>query len=709
MASPRILIYIMRRDLRIADNPILSEMSRLYQQTKHPFTHLLPIYVFPADQVEVSGFLRPDEQRSPYPEARSFVGDFWRCGHHRAKFVAESVWCLKKDLEGLGSGLEIRVGRVGDVLKQVLEGYKEKSDAQVTGVWMTSEEGVEERREERDVKRIMNQEGMEFRLWTDEKYFIDENAQLTVVFSRDLPFTNPSDLPDIFTSFRKTVEPLREAPRRTLLTPAKGTLPPLPPSVPPQAAPFTIPSTLSEIIEALHKPLDKDLDLEDAPKMPPNTTSVMPFHGGSQAGRNRTHALITNGSMSGYKDTRNGLLGTDFSTKLSAWLALGCITARQIHWDLVDFEDGKTALGASAPGYGDGENKGTAAVRFELLWRDYMRLCTRNFRQRLFHVEGFRDDSAAQWKYVSSPYSASSTSAKGSGDARTRHVLQRFLCGTTGTGLIDASQRELFLTGYTSNRARQNVASFLAKHLGIDWRLGAEWYETCLVDFDVSSNWGNWQYVAGVGNDPRGQSRVFNPVKQAVDYDAGGEYVRAWVPELRDVGRPIGGGSTTTTAGSATTTTTTTTAGGGSAAAAGSTTPAAPRHSTSKTGSTRPPAPPSYDPHTSPESLMGVFQAWRLPSEERRRLSLSGVEWVLDPLVRIDFSVNRRGGGSAKRGFGSRGRGGGGGGGGGTKADRKGRGKGKGGRGSWRGGDVVGATAEAEAEADAGGMDREGS
>ncbi|KAK5005620.1 hypothetical protein LTR39_005881, partial [Cryomyces antarcticus] len=333
MASPRILIYIMRRDLRIADNPILSEISRLYQQTKHPFTHLLPIYVFPADQVEVSGFLRPGQHRSPYPEARSSVGGFWRCGHHRAKFVAESVWCLKEDLEGLGSGLEIRVGRVGDVLKQVLEGYKEESDAEVTCVWMTSEEGVEERREERDVKRIVKREGMEFRLWTDEKYFIDD---------RDLPFRNPSDLPDIFTSFRKTVEPLREAPRRTLPTPAKGTLPPLPPSVPPQAAPFTIPSTLPEIIEALHKPLDKDLDLEDAPKMPPNTTSVMPFDGGSQAGQDRIHALITNGSMSGYEDTRNGLLGTDFSTKLSAWLALGCITARQIHWDLMDFEDGKT-------------------------------------------------------------------------------------------------------------------------------------------------------------------------------------------------------------------------------------------------------------------------------------------------------------------------------------------------------------------------------
>lgn len=114
--------------------------------------------------------------------------------------------------------------------------------------------------------------------------------------------------------------------------------------------------------------------------------------------------------------------------------------------------------------------------------------------------------------------------------------MTRFLEGTTGTGFIDASMRELFLTGYTSNRLRQNVASFLAKHLHIDWRIGAEWYESCLVDYDLSSNWGNWQYNAGVGNDPR-TARVFNPVKQAHDY-GGGEYVRNWVTELRSLDDP---------------------------------------------------------------------------------------------------------------------------------------------------------------------------
>lgn len=204
--------------------------------------------------------------------------------------------------------------------------------------------------------------------------------------------------------------------------------------------------------------------------------------------------------MTTYHETRNGTLGLDFSTKLSAWLALGCVSARQIHQYLLDFEEARSDLGKGVQGYGQGENRGTAAVRFELLWRDYFRLATRKFGSRLFQIGGFKTDTSYPWKHPQ-------------GDEEVQHQVSRFLEGTTGTGFIDASMRELFLTGYTSNRLRQNVASFLAKHLGIDWRIGAEWYESMLCDYDLSSNWGNWQYNAGVGNDPR-EARVFNPVKQ---------------------------------------------------------------------------------------------------------------------------------------------------------------------------------------------------
>lgn len=316
--------------------------------------------------------------------------------------------------------------------------------------------------------------------------------------SRDVPFDDPQDLPDVFTTYRKQVEPLRESPRNVL--PAPSTLPPLPPSIPRQTAPFRIPSTLEDTIACLTKPLLSNLGLANPPKMPAGAESAHPFIGGETTGHDRIMHLVTSGSMTTYHDTRNGTLGLDFSTKLSAWLALGCVSARQVHQYLLDFEDAKSDLGKGVQGYGQGENKGTAAVRFELLWRDYFRLATRKFGPRLFQVGGFKNDTSYPWKYPQK-------------DQEVQHKVSRFLEGTTGTGFIDASMRELFLTGYTSNRLRQNVASFLAKHLGIDWRIGAEWYESMLCDYDLSSNWGNWQYNAGVGNDPR-EARVFNPVKQ---------------------------------------------------------------------------------------------------------------------------------------------------------------------------------------------------
>lgn len=290
------------------------------------------------------------------------------------------------------------------------------------------------------------------------------------------------------------------------------------------------------------------------------------------------HHLLKSGAMTHYKDTRNGMLGTDFSSKLSAWLALGCLTAREVHSAMLDFEEGRMVECKGTEGYGKGENKGTGWMRFELLWRDYMRLCTRKFGPRLFRASGFRSDETVKWR-------------------RNEDVLHRWLNGTTGSGLIDASMRELVLTGYTSNRARQNAASFLAKHLGLDWRLGAEWYESYLVDYDVSSNWGNWQYVAGVGNDPRegGGGRKFNPIKQADDYDPQAQYIKAWVPEVRSL---------------------------------------------------------------LPEE---AFQCWKASEDAKKREGLAGQSMAENPLVKINYNVRSgRGGsgGSSGRGRGRGGRGG---------------------------------------------------
>jgi deoxyribodipyrimidine photo-lyase len=144
----------------------------LHKQSHLPYTHLLPLYVFPAEQIEVSGFLFAGAS-SPYPEARSLIGGFWRCGPHRAKFIAESVWNFRESLQNVGTGLEIRVGMIGDVLQHILEAFK-AGYGEVTGVWMTGEEGVEEKREERDVMMVCREQGVEFKVVQDEKFFVDE-------------------------------------------------------------------------------------------------------------------------------------------------------------------------------------------------------------------------------------------------------------------------------------------------------------------------------------------------------------------------------------------------------------------------------------------------------------------------------------------------------------------------------------------------------
>jgi deoxyribodipyrimidine photo-lyase len=168
MSNPNVLIYLVRRDLRVSDNPLLHALAT---KKDHGFTHLLPLYVFNPSQLEVKGFIEDSDVPTPFREARSQVGGFWRCGPHRAKFIAESVWDLKDGLEDIGSGLCIRVGHVSDVVKQMVG---KESGMRVGTVWMVGEEGVEENREEGAVKDVCRSSDVDFKLWTDEKYLIDE-------------------------------------------------------------------------------------------------------------------------------------------------------------------------------------------------------------------------------------------------------------------------------------------------------------------------------------------------------------------------------------------------------------------------------------------------------------------------------------------------------------------------------------------------------
>jgi deoxyribodipyrimidine photo-lyase len=173
MEYKQALIYLIRRDLRISDNPILHFLST---QKDNPFTYVLPLYIFNAQQLEVSGFIpEGDGAKSPYKEARSQIGGFPRCGPHRSKFLAESVWDSKEELEKLGSGLCIRVGSTLDVIREFIPqlGGTRRS-LKVRAIWMVGEEGIEESSEERELRDACTECDIDFKLWNDEKYLIDE-------------------------------------------------------------------------------------------------------------------------------------------------------------------------------------------------------------------------------------------------------------------------------------------------------------------------------------------------------------------------------------------------------------------------------------------------------------------------------------------------------------------------------------------------------
>ena len=169
MAPRKLLVYLLRRDLRVSDNPILHHLAT---SNDHGYTHLLPVFVFPSDRIEVSGFLK-EGQESPYPPAVSQVGNFWRCGPHRAKFLAQAVWDVRTTLESLESGLAVRVGSVGDVLQHLVASLK-GHELSVGGVWMTEESAYEEQQEQDSVASVCSANDISFKLWPDEKYFVDE-------------------------------------------------------------------------------------------------------------------------------------------------------------------------------------------------------------------------------------------------------------------------------------------------------------------------------------------------------------------------------------------------------------------------------------------------------------------------------------------------------------------------------------------------------
>ncbi len=391
---------------------------------------------------------------------------FQRIGPHRRRFLDEALLDLRKSLRSVGSELLVFAGRTEDVLRNLAE------SADLENVWFQREFAPEEKRIERKVRRALG---------------LDVGCHVTrpaTLFDPDeLPFP-VSAAPEVFTRFRKCVEQEVEV------------APPLP-------APVTVPALSSELRDKINAVQLKKISILGHDELEPDPRAVLRFEGGETTGLKRLDDYFwQRDCLSKYKQTRNRMLGANYSSKFSAWLACGCLSARTIYHEVRRYEQERV------------KNDSTDWLVFELLWREYFSLMMAKHGAKLFQVGGLRQQQLP-W----------------------RTDWPSFNCwreGKTGYPFIDANMRELAVTGFMSNRGRQNVASFLTKNLGVDWRMGAEWFESMLIDYDPSSNYGNWNYTAGVGNDARG-FRWFNTLKQARDYDPRGEYVRHWLPELAGV------------------------------------------------------------------------------------------------------------------------------------------------------------------------------
>ena len=235
----------------------------------------------------------------------------------------------------------------------------------------------------------------------------------------------------------------------------------------------------------------KSIDIQIPSILVQNPNAII-FKGGENEALKQLETYLP--KIHEYKSTRNEMSGFDNSTKFSAYLAIGCISPRRIYHE-IKIQEEKTYKSDSS-----------YWIYFELLWRDFFYLLMKYSENKLFLKSGIKEKNYNFRKDAES--------------------LKNFFSATTDVDLIDASINELKSSGWLSNRNRQIVASYFVKNLGLDWRIGAAFFESFLVDYNPASNYGNWAYQSHVGNDS--SYRIFDIDKQTQMYN-GKEYINKWL------------------------------------------------------------------------------------------------------------------------------------------------------------------------------------
>ena len=372
------------------------------------------------------------------------VYGFERQGPHRKAFLRASLDDLKTRLQAQGSDLLEFSGKSAEVLLRLFK------DSAADAIYCEQIEAPEEIEQ----VRILQEQGAN----------VDEYWQSSMLDPQHFPF-DLEKMPDVFTAFRREVERAQLKFAQPINAPKK--IPSLPAALPQGSI---LPSRAQSVAHPY-------------------------LLGGASHAQAHLKQYLERRLADSYKETRNQLIGMDYSSKFSAWLSLGCISARDIAAQLNDYENSY------------GANDGTYWLWFELLWRDYFRFIHFKYGQKLYRASGLTGVP------VKPSYASS---------------FEQWRTGKTGATLVDAGMRELHQSGYLSNRMRQIVASYWIYDMKGDWRAGAAWFESQLIDYDVYSNQGNWLYIAGRGTDPRG-GRPFNVTKQAQDHDPQEIYRNLWL------------------------------------------------------------------------------------------------------------------------------------------------------------------------------------
>ena len=372
----------------------------------------------------------------------------------RTKFLLESIQDLKKQLNDINISLIITNQDFETSINSIIEKYNVRS------IYMQKEWTRDELAEEKQIPKHIN-------LIKDFDQFLYSPESVKEVYE---------NIPRGFSNFRKKCEKYLNI-----------------------EYPLQIP-----------KPLDKKNNIDDVYSIPTlndlgfeefrvHRNSVFKFLGGETLAKERLYEyFFETKRISKYKLTRNGLLGKDYSSKLSSWLANGSLSVRYVYMQIKKYEEEIE------------KNESTYWLFFELIWRDFFKYVSMQHKDKFFSKSGIYGNSK-DW-------------------SNNRELMNSWINGETNEPFVNANMKELSQTGFMSNRGRQNVANYLTKELKIDWRIGAEYFESLLIDYDVHSNYGNWLYNAGIGNDSM-PFRKFNPKLQSERYDPNKEYEKLWLNE----------------------------------------------------------------------------------------------------------------------------------------------------------------------------------